>query len=369
MRDTELMKRKVPQTEGSADAVSVEKKAGLVREAPRDEEDMGTWEWDQVVWYNVIVVGLWHIGSVYAAWKLFPQASSSELLVLWINLWWWSGLGITAGAHRLWAHKSYKAHWSLKTLLMLCNAMAFQGSIFEWARDHRVHHKGSETTSDPHNAKRGFFFSHVGWVFVRKHEDVIREGKKISMADLREDRIVMFQKKYYLPLVLLANYIFPTVLGAVFFGSAWRGFWIGGVFRHVWVLHMTWCVNSIAHLWGDRPYNPRSNPAENLIVSIGAIGEGWHNYHHKYPHDYATGEWGIFSGQWNPTKFFIDVCAALGLAWDMKRSKTAAATRKKNEMLKMEQDAKNVIVHKTFLGTIDGKIGALFFGRKEEEMF
>lgn len=78
-----------------------------------------------------------------------------------------SGLGITAGAHRLWAHRSYKARFPLRVILMIFNTIAFQDAAMHWARDHRVHHKYSETDADPHNATRGFFFSHMGWLLVK----------------------------------------------------------------------------------------------------------------------------------------------------------------------------------------------------------
>jgi stearoyl-CoA desaturase (delta-9 desaturase) len=67
----------------------------------------------------------------------------------------------------------------------------------------------------------------------------------------------------------------------------WNGYWVAGGLRYIIVLHFTWCVNSAAHLYGDHPYDPASWPAENPLVSLGALGEGWHNWHHKYPFDYA----------------------------------------------------------------------------------
>lgn len=57
-------------------------------------------------------------------------------------------------------------------------------------------------------------------------------------------------------------------------------------------------------------------PVENLFVSIVALGEGWHNYHHIFPYDYKTAELGNYSG--NLTTAFIDLCAWLGLAYDLK---------------------------------------------------
>ena len=105
------------------------------------------------------------------------------------------GLGITAGAHRLWAHRTYKAKTPLRILLAFFQTLAVQNSIYEWCRDHRVHHKHSETDGDPHNAKRGFFFSHVGWLLMKKHPEVFRKGSKISCDDLLADSVVAFQKK------------------------------------------------------------------------------------------------------------------------------------------------------------------------------
>lgn len=307
----------------------------------------------EIVWYNVFVLALWHIGFLYAA-TLLPSVSYTDLSLYWIFLWVLTGLGITAGAHRLWAHRSYTAHPALQVFLMIMNSMAFQGSILEWARDHRTHHKGSESNSDPHNATRGFFFAHCGWVMVRKHRDVIASGKKLKLDDLHLDKIVAFQAQYYLPLAVACCYGIPALMGYCR-GDTSTGFWIGGVFRHVFVLHMTWCVNSVAHLWGDHPYSD-IRPSENLFVSIGAMGEGWHNYHHKYPKDYATGEFGISSGQWNPTKLFIDACALLGLAWDRKRSSTAKMTREKR-------------AEKLPPTLWDTVFSRLFFGRSEAQVF
>lgn len=106
-----------------------------------------------------------------------------------------SGYGITAGAHRLWAHKTYKAKLPLRILLMILQTFAFQNCIHEWVRDHRVHHKFTDTDADPHNAKRGLFFSHVGWLMVKKHPDVKEKGKSIDMSDIEADPVVMWQKR------------------------------------------------------------------------------------------------------------------------------------------------------------------------------
>lgn len=105
------------------------------------------------------------------------------------------GLGITAGVHRLWSHRAYKARLPLRIFLMLCQSLAFQNSIYEWCRDHRVHHKFTDTNGDPHNSGRGFFFAHMGWLMCKKHPDVKERGKAIDMSDIWADPVVRFQKR------------------------------------------------------------------------------------------------------------------------------------------------------------------------------
>jgi len=208
---------------------------------------------------------------------------------------------------------------------MLCNSIANQGSIFHWARDHRVHHKYSETDADPHNATRGFFFAHMGWLFVKKHPDVVKAGRELDFSDLLEDSLVMFQKKLDPWFTLFMCFVFPAQIAQNFWGeNFWNAFFVAGGLRYVVVLHFTWLVNSAAHLYGDHPYDVLSYPSENPLVSFCSVGEGWHNWHHKYPFDYAASEFGI-SSQFNPSKLFIDIMAFLGQVRDRKRGTAAWA--------------------------------------------
>jgi len=202
---------------------------------------------------------------------------------------------------------------------MLFNSMANQGSIFHWSRDHRVHHKFSETEADPYNANRGFFFAHVGWLLIKKNATVAKAGRDHDLSDLIDDPVVMFQKRLDPWFALFMCFIFPALVANYFWGeNFWNAFFLAGCLRYCSVLHLTWCVNSAAHLYGDHPYDTSSYPAENPMVAY-CLGEGWHNWHHKYPYDYAASEFGITS-QFNPSKLFIDVCASLGLVWGRKRA-------------------------------------------------
>jgi stearoyl-CoA desaturase (delta-9 desaturase) len=165
----------------------------------------------------------------------------------------------------------------------------------------------------------------MGWLFVKKHPDVIEAGKKLNYDDLAADSTVVFQKNYDPWFALFMCFVFPGLVSTLWGENFWNGFWVAGALRYIYVLHVTWCVNSAAHLFGDHPYDPASWPAENPMVSYGALGEGWHNWHHKYPYDYAASEFGI-DKQFNPTKLFLDVMVMLGQAWDVKRG-TGAWTK------------------------------------------
>lgn len=271
----------------------------------------------------LIYISLVHIVALVGVFNL-PKCSAETLIWAFI-LWPISGFGITVGVHRLWSHRSYTAAAPLRLTLMLFNSIANQGTIFHWARDHRVHHKFSETDADPHNATRGFFFAHMGWLFVKKHPDVVKVGRDLDFTDLLEDPFVMFQKKLDPWFTLYMCFVFPAQVASHFWGEQfWTAFFVAGGLRYVMVLHFTWLVNSAAHLYGDHPYDVLSYPAENPFVSLCSVGEGWHNWHHKYPYDYAASEFGI-SSQFNPSKLFIDVMAQLGLVWDRKRASAAWA--------------------------------------------
>ena len=271
-------------------------------------------------WAMVIFLSLAHAAAVWGLWLVTSAQVDSRTLWWALFLWPVSGLGITAGAHRLWAHRSYTATWPLRLALMLMNSMANQGSIYHWSRDHRVHHKHSDEEADPHNASRGFFYSHVGWLLVKKQRATLEAGRELPSEDLLADPIVRFQRACDPWINLVMCFLLPALLPYLLWGEAyWTGFFVAGALRYCYVLHATWCVNSVAHFFGDRPYDTTSLPAENWFVAFVAIGEGWHNWHHRFPYDYATSEFGA-SVQYNPTKLFIDTCIWLGLASEPKRA-------------------------------------------------
>ncbi|KAK3910909.1 Acyl-CoA Delta(11) desaturase [Frankliniella fusca] len=271
----------------------------------------------KIVWRNVLAFVYLHYAALRGLFLFFTGGIMFPTYMWSILLLTLSSQGITAGAHRLWAHRAYKAKLPLRIFLMLCQTLAFQNHIYEWVRDHRVHHKFTDTDADPHNASRGFFFSHMGWLMVRKHPDVRRKGAGVDMSDLDQDSVVMFQKKTFVVLMPMIAFLLPAYIPYKMWGeSFWGAFYVSSMLRYVISLHGTWLVNSAAHIWGMRPIDKEISPTENYFVAHVAFGEGWHNYHHVFPWDYKAAELGNYYG--NLTTAMLDFMAWIGQAYDLK---------------------------------------------------
>lgn len=281
-------------------------------------------------WHMILYLSYVHIVALIGF--IYIPVCKWQTLVWALFLGVWSEIGITGGLHRLWSHRSYKAHWVLRSFFMIICSIANQGSIYHWARDHRVHHKFSETDSDPHDARRGLFFSHMGWLLIKKHPKVIEAGKKLDMSDIEQDRVVSFQKAVDPWFSMFMSFVLPSIIASYGWNeSIAASYFVAGALRYCCTLHFTWLVNSFAHFYGNRPYDPLASTAENKLVAFFSVGEGWHNWHHKFPYDYAASELGV-SQQFNPTKMFIDVCAFVGLVKDRKRATNAWEALKKNRL-------------------------------------
>ena len=190
----------------------------------------------EIVWKNVFKMSLLHLGALYGIYLWIVEAKL-QTVIAWYIFALFSGMGITAGAHRLWSHKSYKAKLPLRILLMIMNSMALQNDIYEWSRDHRVHHKFSETNADPHNANRGFFFAHMGWLLCKKHPEVVIKGKTVDTKDLLLDPVVQFQRRFYFPLIIVCCFLLPAAIPYYFWNeNFFTAFYICSLFRYCLIL-------------------------------------------------------------------------------------------------------------------------------------
>lgn len=191
----------------------------------------------EIKWLNVFLLLALHIWAIYGYYLLLTSCQP-QTIVAWYLLGALSGMGITVGAHRLWSHRAYKGTLPLRILLMILNCSALQNDIYVWCRDHRMHHKYSETTADPHDSNRGFFFAHMGWLMCKKHPEVIRKGNTIDFTDLLNDPVVRFQRRFYIPLVLLFCFLIPTYVPVIFCGeTVWNSLFICGFLRYCYTLH------------------------------------------------------------------------------------------------------------------------------------
>lgn len=270
----------------------------------------------ELLWKNILIFVSAHMVLVFGMYLIFTGQCKIQTSLFAVWLYVFSGLGITAGVHRLWSHRSYKANWGVQVLLTFASTIAYENSVIHWAREHRVHHKYSETDADPVNSKRGFFFAHCGWLMCRKHPDVARKGKGIDISDLTTNPILAFQNKHYMPLMVLCCFVMPTMLPVYGWGESWsKALVVAGITRWIFTLNCTWLINSAAHQFGSRPYDHRLNPSNNDWVSFPTLGEGYHNYHHVFPWDYKTSEFG--NSFLNLTTMFIETCARMGWTSDL----------------------------------------------------
>ena len=244
-----------------------------------------------------------------------------------IFLFYFTGMSITAGYHRLWSHKTYSAHPIVRFILAVGGAMTLQNSILHWSSDHRVHHKHVDIDdADPYSASKGFWFSHIGWM-LREYQ-ATRYADYSNCKDLQKDKIVMWQHKYYLPIVLVSNFGICILLGWLN-GDILGMVLLAGVTRLVLVHHVTFFINSLAHMWGSRPFTDKNSARDNGILAFFTFGEGYHNFHHIFEYDYRNGvKW----WQFDPTKWMIKGLSYVGLTNNLRTCPEERIEKAKLEM-------------------------------------
>jgi stearoyl-CoA desaturase (delta-9 desaturase) len=224
------------------------------------------------------------------------------------------GMSVTAGYHRLWAHRTYEAHWPLKVLYLIFGSMALQNSVLVWASGHRVHHLHvDDNERDPYSAGRGFWFSHIGWM-LRYYPSGNPDFS--NARDLERDPLLAFQQRHYL-LIAVALNVGLTIAAGFLVGDVWGTFILAGILRIVISHHLTFLINSLAHMWGTRPYTDENSARDNPVLAFLTHGEGYHNFHHIFAHDYRNG---VRWWQWDPTKWLVASMQFLGLATRLKRT-------------------------------------------------
>ncbi len=225
-----------------------------------------------------------------------------------------TGLSITLGYHRLFSHLSFKAKWPVRLLTLIFGAATFENHVIAWASDHRRHHKNVDTDGDPYDISKGFWHAHMGWVMFRREI----EPPWDNVQDLQRDPLVLWQQRNYVLIATMASFVLPTFIGWLHAGvsGAVCGFLISGVARVTAVQHSTFFINSLCHTLGSRPYSTNCTARDSWLMALFTFGEGYHNYHHEFQHDYRNG---IRWYQWDPTKWTVWTLSKLGLTSDLRR--------------------------------------------------
>lgn len=271
---------------------------------------------------NTAFIAAVHVIAVVAlAWSLVhpPLWANVALAVTW---YWCSGVSITGGYHRLFSHRSYRCARAVSIFYLLFGAAAVQNSALTWASDHRRHHADTDGDDDPYDARRGLWWSHIGWVF---RDDPARDYTNVR--DLRADRLVGWQHRFYLPIAIAMAGVVPAIV-ALAWGDPVGGLLWAGCIRLVAQYHSTFAINSMAHRFGHQPYSGGNSARDNVLVSLLTMGEGYHNFHHRFPSDYRNG---VRWRDYDPTKWFVAALAAVGLTSELKRAPREAIVRARRQ--------------------------------------
>ena len=275
-------------------------------------------------WTNTAILATFHLLAVAAVlYLIFVQASpwTIALGVTWLAL---CGLSITGGYHRLFAHSTYQARAWLRAFYLLFGAASVQNSVLCWANDHRIHHARPERHEDPYSIQRGFWWAHIGWVLF--HDDVQVE-KPRAVRDLQKDPLVRLQHRFYVPLAILMGALLPGALGLLW-GDPIGAILVAGFLRLVVQWHSTFAVNSLAHCVGVRPFSATSTARDCFVTALVTLGEGYHNFHHRFQRDYRNGiRWYHF----DPTKWFVWTMSLLGVTRGLRRTPAAVVDRARRD--------------------------------------
>ncbi|MCF6313206.1 MAG: fatty acid desaturase [Verrucomicrobiales bacterium] len=253
-------------------------------------------------------------------WYLWTHDLDVFQILMFVFFYFATGMSITLGYHRLFSHLSFKTKSPVRWFTVFMGAGAFEGSVLEWSADHRRHHKHVDTDGDPYDIGKGFFHAHVGWLLFAPTEETPMD----NVEDLKKSKLLMFQHRHYVPIAFAMGFGLPTLMGAAwghFSGagvgsSALASLLVSGILRVVVVQHFTFFINSLCHMVGKRPYSTDNTARDSAIMALFTYGEGYHNYHHQFQHDYrnAIKPWG-----YDPTKWAIWALDKVGMASGLRR--------------------------------------------------
>ena len=211
---------------------------------------------------------------------------------------------ITAGFHRYFSHRTYKTGRVFQFVLALLGMSAAQQGPLWWAAHHRNHHKHSDAPEDVHSpVQRGFWWSHVGWILSTRHKGTDLD----RIRDLARYPELRFLNNHDLAIVIAMGFL------TYFAGGTVALFW-GFFVPIVCAWHITFCINSLAHVWGRRRYATSDDSRNNVVLAVLTFGEGWHNNHHHYQ---RSARQGFFWWEVDISYYVLKVLERLRVVWDV----------------------------------------------------
>src|SRR6266446_2738450 len=268
-------------------------------------------EHDDIIYPAAIPFVLVHLACIGAIWTGITWQS----VAICAALYWLRIFAIGAGYHRYFSHRAYATSRAFQFVLAVLSQSTAQKSVLWWAAKHRHHHLHSDTEHDVHSPRhKGFFYSHLGWIFARKHD----KTDLVKIADFACYPELMWLHRYELmPALILALLCFVV--------GGWPGLVVGFFWSTVLVYHATFCINSLAHVHGRKRYVTADDSRNNWFLAVFTMGEGWHNNHHACQSSVRQGFrwWEI-----DPTFFILKALSWLRLVWDLK---TPPVTLVRNE--------------------------------------
>ncbi|KAI0275182.1 fatty acid desaturase-domain-containing protein [Gloeopeniophorella convolvens] len=284
------------------------------------------------IWWNNIIffVGA-HFAAAYGVYRRPPTTVPAGILAATVVLWQLASFGVTIGYHRMYSHRAFNASLGVRIVLALVGASAFQGSIKWWCLRHRLHHRFTDDEeNDPYCATRGFLFSHVGWIFFKPNYAKLH---LIERDDLEEDPVVRLQHKYFVPAAVATGIVLPTLFGAMY-SDKMGGFIYAGLVARILIWHCTFLVNSLAHWDGLQPYTDENTSRTNFLLALLTAGEGNHNFHHAFPHDFRSGP---AKSDFDPSKWVIILLEKLGIAYGLRRANPTDVAAAREYMIAQEK--------------------------------
>ena len=293
----------------------------LDNESSNADKTMNT---EQVDWFRIVpFIGI-HLACFAVIWVgVSPIAVIVCILSYFIRM-----FAITAFYHRYFSHKTFKTSRTTQAVFAIIGATATQRGPLWWAAHHRHHHLNSDTENDTHSPRDGFVNSHVSWFLKKKNFGTdqkripdLKDYPELQFIDRFDILFPVLYATFMFGLGYLLNALFPS-LGT----SHWQMLIWGYFISTVILAHITFFINSLAHVFGKREYETGDDSRNNFLLAILTLGEGWHNNHHCYPGSVKQGfKW----WQIDISFYLIKMMEKMGLVWDLKYPNAGFLEKKK----------------------------------------